>query len=44
MGKTQLALEYVYRHEREYGNVFWLDGDRQGLRSGYLNLAEHLGL
>ncbi|KAF8418124.1 prion-inhibition and propagation-domain-containing protein [Terfezia claveryi] len=25
MGKTQLALEYIYQHYRDYSSVFWVD-------------------
>jgi tetratricopeptide (TPR) repeat protein len=33
VGKTQLALEYIYRHEAEYDLIWWLRAD------GVLNLA-----
>lgn len=44
VGKTQLALCYVYGHEREYGMVLWLDADSQSLQTSYLGLAEVLGV
>jgi tetratricopeptide (TPR) repeat protein len=44
MGKTHLALEYVYRHGREYGKILWVDSDSQSLKSGYLGLARYLGI
>lgn len=44
MGKTQLALAFVYKHQREYGKILWLDADAQSLRTCYLGLAIHLGI
>jgi hypothetical protein len=44
MGKTQLALEYVYRHKREYGQILWVDADGGNLKSSYIGLARHLGV
>jgi tetratricopeptide (TPR) repeat protein len=44
MGKTQLALAFVYKHQREYGKILWLDADAQSLRTCYLGLAFHLGI
>lgn len=45
IGKTQLALEYAYRHRSEYRYVFWVLADtRDTLTSGYLTIAEVLNL
>jgi tetratricopeptide (TPR) repeat protein len=44
MGKTQLALEYVYRHLGEYWKVLWVDASGTSLLANYLGLAEDLGL
>jgi tetratricopeptide (TPR) repeat protein len=44
LGKTQLALAFVYKHQREYGKILWLDADAQSLRTCYLGLAIHLGI
>src|ERR1700732_5121704 len=36
VGKTQVALEYVYRHKSEYQYVFWISAvDRAQLLSGF---------
>jgi hypothetical protein len=42
VGKTQLALEYVHEHRREYANIFWIDADSRSLKTGYLALAHYL--
>jgi tetratricopeptide (TPR) repeat protein len=44
MGKTQLALEYVYRHLWEYWKVLWVNGSSESLITNYLGLAEDLGV
>jgi TPR repeat protein/Leucine-rich repeat (LRR) protein len=44
MGKTQLALEYVYRHLGEYFKVLWVDVGAECLLTNYLRLAEDLGV
>ncbi|KAJ4115385.1 hypothetical protein NW768_011237 [Fusarium equiseti] len=28
MGKTQIAIEFMYRHEADYTSLFWIDGSR----------------
>lgn len=43
IGKTQLALEYAYRHRRDYRAVLWALADtRENLLSSYLALARLL--
>ncbi len=45
LGKTQLALEYAYRHKNDYQAVFWLQADsRENLETSFLNLANLLAL
>jgi tetratricopeptide (TPR) repeat protein len=44
MGKTQLALEYVYRYKDLYGSIFWINADLKAFRATYLALAGHLNI
>lgn len=45
VGKTQLALEYVYRYREEYGVVWWINADEGATLSlGFAKLATHLGM
>lgn len=45
VGKTQLALEYAYRHQHEYQAVFWIRADTpENLTSDGLTLAQTLQL
>src|SRR6266516_2187775 len=45
IGKTQLALEYAYRHRRDYRAVLWALADtRENLTSSYLTVATLLNL
>jgi hypothetical protein len=44
MGKTHLALEYLYRRKQEYGRILWVDADAGNLKSNYSGLANHLGV
>jgi hypothetical protein len=45
IGKTQLALEYAYRHRGDYQAVLWARADtRENLTSSYLTIATLLGL
>src|SRR6202022_4051356 len=40
VGKTQLAIEYVYRYEARYNGIFWISaGDRAALLSGFQEMA-----
>src|SRR5947209_18452733 len=46
MGKTQLAVEYAYRHRERYRAVFWVRAaSRETLIADYLEMANllHLG-
>ena len=44
-GKTQLAVEYAYRHHRDYTVILWLRGDkRDALREDWNMLATQLRL
>jgi tetratricopeptide (TPR) repeat protein len=41
IGKTQTALEYAYRHQREYRYVLWVTAyTSEGLSANYVKLAE----
>jgi len=45
VGKTQVALEYAYRHAQEYQAVFWIRADsRDALVAGFLEMAHALHL
>ena len=45
VGKTQLALEYAYRHAADYGIVWWVNADDPALALRDLGaLANQLGL
>jgi len=45
VGKTQLALEYAYRHTADYDIVWWLRAeDAATLSADYARLATQLGL
>jgi tetratricopeptide (TPR) repeat protein len=45
VGKTQLALEYAYRHRSDYQAVLWAQAQtREALTSSYLTIASLLGL
>ena len=45
VGKSQLALEYAYRHASEYQVVWWIRSEEAaGLASDYAGLAVELGL
>ena len=43
IGKTQLAVEYAYRHRQEYRLVFWVRADiRENVISDYVAMASEL--
>ncbi|HEU5227720.1 MAG TPA: helix-turn-helix transcriptional regulator, partial [Ktedonobacteraceae bacterium] len=43
VGKTQMAIEYAYRHFQEYSAVFWLHAETsESLISSYVSLADLL--
>ncbi|MDQ3761340.1 MAG: FxSxx-COOH system tetratricopeptide repeat protein [Actinomycetota bacterium] len=45
VGKTQLAIEYVYRYQADYDVVWWIAADQETLvRSALAGLAPRLGL
>src|SRR5712692_940512 len=45
VGKTQIALEYVYRHALNYSAVFWIGAETaESIVSGLLQIAEVLQL
>lgn len=45
VGKTQLAIEYAYRHRQGYGVVWWLRAEQQATLAGdYARLAQALAL
>ena len=45
IGKTQIAIEYVYRYHSEYTFIFWVRGDtREKMLSDFASLATTLGL
>jgi hypothetical protein len=45
IGKTQLVLEYAYRHRHEYHAVLWAQAEtREALTSPYLSIARLLDL
>lgn len=45
IGKTQLAIEYAYRHRQDYQAVFWTLADTpESLASGCVAIAEMLNL
>jgi hypothetical protein len=45
MGKTETALEYIYRYRNCYSHIFWLRADSNGsILSSFLEISEKLGL
>jgi tetratricopeptide (TPR) repeat protein len=45
VGKTQLAIEYAYRHQSEYDIVWWIPAERPGqIGQSLVELAKRLGL
>ena len=43
MGKTQLALEYVYRHSTEYSSIFWVNAaSTKTLERDFIIIMERL--
>jgi len=45
VGKTQIALEYIYRHKAEYQIIWWIRSEELAtMASDYANLAGPLGL
>ncbi|MFJ4470006.1 FxSxx-COOH system tetratricopeptide repeat protein [Streptomyces sp. NPDC089424] len=45
VGKTQLAIEYAYRHQAEFDIVWWIPAERPGqIGQALVELAQRLGL
>ncbi|HTK05548.1 MAG TPA: FxSxx-COOH system tetratricopeptide repeat protein, partial [Ktedonobacteraceae bacterium] len=45
IGKTQIAVEYAYRHRQDYQTIFWVRADtHEALVSGYVTIAGMLNL
>jgi tetratricopeptide (TPR) repeat protein len=45
IGKTQIAIEYAYRHQQDYQTVFWLgSASREILRAELLYFADSLSI
>ncbi|MFJ1974290.1 FxSxx-COOH system tetratricopeptide repeat protein [Streptomyces sp. NPDC087903] len=45
VGKTQLAIEYAYRHQADYDIVWWIPAERPGqIGQALVELAQRLGL
>jgi tetratricopeptide (TPR) repeat protein len=45
IGKTQIAVEYAYRHRNEYTAVFWIFADsEQSVSTGFTSIAKQLDL
>jgi tetratricopeptide (TPR) repeat protein/transcriptional regulator with XRE-family HTH domain len=45
IGKTQIAVEYAYRHRRDYRTVLWVKADtRETLLSDFVSIAGRLNL
>ncbi|XP_019089635.1 PREDICTED: uncharacterized protein LOC104731135 isoform X1 [Camelina sativa] len=42
IGKTELLLEFVYRHHQRYKMVLWIGGESRYIRHNYLNLYQYL--
>jgi hypothetical protein len=44
VGKTQIAIEYVYRHEKDYDDIYWISAsDQAALLSGFQEIGEKTG-
>ena len=45
IGKTQIAVEYAYRHAQEYTAIFWIGAATpESIASSFLSIATMLGL
>ncbi|KAF8446552.1 P-loop containing nucleoside triphosphate hydrolase protein [Kalaharituber pfeilii] len=43
MGKTQIALEYVYRHRKDYSSAFWINAaSEQTTKTSFIQIMEQL--
>jgi len=44
VGKTQVAIEYVYQHENDYNHIYWISAsDQAALLSGFQEIGEKTG-
>jgi len=44
VGKTQIAIEYVYRHENDYGDIYWVNAsDEAAFLSGFQGIGSKTG-
>ncbi|KAJ4791126.1 Disease resistance protein (TIR-NBS class) [Rhynchospora pubera] len=44
IGKTELLLEFAYRHMQRYKAVFWIGGEARFLRENYMKLSGPLSI
>jgi hypothetical protein len=44
IGKTQVLLEYVYRHRADYAKILWVNAGSQSRVASFLTLALYLGV
>ncbi|KAF8446560.1 P-loop containing nucleoside triphosphate hydrolase protein [Kalaharituber pfeilii] len=43
MGKTQIALEFVYRHRKDYSSAFWINAaSEQTTKTSFIQIMEQL--
>ena len=43
IGKTQIAIEYIHRHKKQYRPIIWIDGTSlESTRSSFFHFANHL--
>jgi hypothetical protein len=44
VGKTQIAIEYIYRHKAHYTHIFWVSAvDQMALLSGFQDIVSTTG-
>lgn len=44
IGKTELVLEFAYRHHQRYKMVLWVGGESKYIQQNFLNLWSFLGI
>ncbi|MFI9809276.1 FxSxx-COOH system tetratricopeptide repeat protein [Streptomyces sp. NPDC052301] len=45
VGKSQIAIEYVYRHSREYRLIWWIPSEQESqIVQSLIELGDHMGL
>ena len=43
IGKTRIAVEYIYAHEKDYSSVFWVNADtNETIISSFVGLAQQM--